>query len=135
MQRPLIRQEFTTMSFTVTTAAQSPTQNLGLTSLIDTFLITVPAAAANSIFLGGDQGVTITTGIELLAGTTTQFKIDHDTRQLYELQNLLKKMTECIAGSAQMEWIPFVCWDMSQIYLVAAANTAISLALFKAVYI
>lgn len=135
MQRPLIRQEFTTMSFTVTTAAQSPTQNLGLTSLIDTFLITVPLTAANSIFLGGDQGVTITSGIELLAGTTTQFKIDHDTRQLYELQNLLKKMAECMAGPSQMEWIPFVCWDMSQIYLVAAANTAISLALFKAVYI
>lgn len=123
------------MSFTVTTAAQSPTASLGLTSLIDSFMITVPLAAANSIFLGFDQGVTVTTGVELLAGTTSNFRIPQD-RQLYEIQNLLIKLVKCFSPNNEpYEDIPFIVWDMSSIFLIATANTVISLALFKAVYI
>lgn len=135
LQRPLLKQEATSMSFVVTTAAQSPTASLGLTSLIDSFMITVPLAAANSVFLGFDQGVTVTTGVELLAGTTSNFRIPQD-RQLYEIQNLLVTIARCLAGENKpFEDIPFIVWDMSSIYLIAAANTTISLALFKAVYI
>lgn len=135
LQRPLLKQEATTLSFVVTTAASSPTPALGLTSLIDSFDITVPSTAANSIFIGFDQGVTTATGLELLAGTTTQFRVNQD-RQLYELQNLLNKMLQCMQGNAGVfEEIPFICWDMSSVFLIATANTTISLGLFKAVYI
>lgn len=136
VQRPLVAQEFTTQAFTVTTAPQSPAQALSITSMIDVFMITVPSTAANSIFLGSSQAMTTATGIELLAGTTVQFRIDHDGRQLYEIQMLLREIAACITGRNQpVEAIPFVVWDMSQVYLVAAANTAISIGLFKAVYI
>lgn len=137
MQRPILKQEATAFAFTVPVAPAAPlAPQWGLTALYDTFVITVPSTAANSVFMGFDAGVIVGTGIELLASTTTQFKVDHDGRQLYELQNLLKRLTDyetCI--SQPMEFIPFVVWDMSQIYVVAAAATAITVAAFKAVYI
>lgn len=137
MQRPLLKQEATAFAFTVPVApAASPAPQYGLTSLIDSFTITVPTTAANSVFLGFDGGVIVGTGIELLAGTTIEFRIEHDGRQIYELQNLVRKLIQHQCGSAgEMEYIPFVCWDMSQIFLVAAAPTAVTMALFKAVYI
>lgn len=135
LQRPILKQEGTTLSFQVTTAAASPNPALGLTSLIDSFVITVPSSAANSVFIGFDQGVTTTTGLELLAGTSSRFTCSQD-RQLYELQNLLIKMLQCMgAMPGQFEDIPFVCWDMSSVFLIAAANTTVSVGLFKAVYI
>src|SRR5262245_48152136 len=136
--RPLIRQEATAFQFTVPVApAASPAPQLSLNSLIDSFLITVPTTAANSVFLGFDAGVIVGTGIELLAGSSVPFRIDQDGRQLYELQHLLMKMAQqigCTVPEIQEE-IPFVCWDMSQIYLVAAAATVITMCIFKAVYI
>jgi hypothetical protein len=138
MERPLLKQDATAFAFTVPVApAASPGQQYPLTALIDTFLVTVPAAAANSVFLGFDQGLIVGTGIELLAGTTVEFRVDHDGRQIYECQNLLTRLVETLCGRpiVPAEQIPFVCWDMSQIYMVAAAPTAITMALFKAVYI
>lgn len=135
LQRPILKQEGTTMAFTVPTVAASPNPAFGLTSLIDSFVITVPSTAANSIFIGFDQGVTTATGLELLLGTSTGFAINQD-RQLYELQNLLIKMVQCMTGHTdQYEDIPFICWDMSSVFLIAAAATPITIALFKAVYI
>src|SRR5262245_8885080 len=96
MERPIIKQEFTTLSFTVTTSAASPNPALGLTSLIDSFVITVPSSAANSVFIGSDQGVTTTTGLEILAGTSQNFRISQD-RQLYELQMVLIEIYKCLS--------------------------------------
>lgn len=134
--RDIIAQQFTTFAFSVPITAAPIAPNLQLTSLIDTFAITVPAAAANSVFLGGDAGVTITTGLELLAGTTTIFTIDHDGRQLYELQYPLKDTRDSVkCTDSQLIEIPFITWDMSQIYLVAVAVTNVTVACFKAMYI
>jgi len=136
VQRPLIAQQFDTFGFTVTTTAQSPTPQLQLNSLVDVFIITVPAAAANSIFLGSTPGVTTATGLEIVAGTSVQFRIDHGGRQLYELQKPsidIEAAVRCM--NIGPEAIPFVCWDMSQVFLVAVAATNISLATFRALYI
>jgi len=138
MNRPVIKQEGNAQAFTVPVAPAAPLMSQsGLTAMIDTFIITVPSTAANSVFLGFNQGVIVGNGIELLIGTTVQFKIDHDTRQLYELQNLLININGGVCGQPvnPKELIPFVVWDMSQIYVVAAAATAITFATFKAVYI
>lgn len=136
--RPLVKQEFTTLAFTVPVAPAAPLMpQAGLGAMIDSFVITVPSTAANSIFLGSDQGVVVGSGIELLPSTTTAFKIDHDTRQLYELQNLLDHLNNGLCGTPvnPKDAIPFVVFDMSNIFVVAAAATAITFAVFKAVYI
>jgi len=138
VQRPIIKQEGDAMQFTVPVAPATPLMpQSGLTTLIDTFLITIPSTAANSVWLGFNQGVIVGNGLELLAGTTVAFKIDHDTRQLYELQSMLIRINNALCGQAitPTDAIPFVAWDMSQIFVVAAAATVISFATFKAVYI
>src|SRR6266496_1652085 len=90
VNRPLVAQEFNSFGFTVNVAPAQPLgANYPITAIIDSFYITVPATAANSIFIGGNPGVIITTGLELIAGTTTGFVIQHDGRQLYELQKPL----------------------------------------------
>lgn len=137
VQRTVLAQQFTTFAFTVPTVAAPLAPSVPINALVDTFIITVPATAANSVFLGSDAGVTITTGLELLAGTTVQFKIDHDGRQLYELQGPLKEVRDAVKCKDSIaDDIPFVVWDVSlSVYLVAAANTTITAALFKAMYL
>jgi len=136
VNRPLLKQEFTTFPLTVQTTGTPVNANMGITAMVDSFMITVPAGTANSVFLGGDQGVTITSGIELLAGTTVQFLINHDGRQQYELQAPLIDIATIVACRDYIpEAIPFVVWDMSSIFLVAVAPTAITVAIFKAMYI
>jgi len=136
-QRPLVKQEGDAFAFAVPVAPAAPlAPQLGLGSMIDSFMITVPAGAANSIFLGFNAGVIVGNGIELLVGTTVNFRIDHDGRQLYEIQNLLTHINNAVCGAPILpyEEIPLVCWDMSQIYVVAAAATNITFATFKTVY-
>jgi len=134
--RPLVAQEFNTFGLTVNVA---PAQPLGpmysITSIIDSFYITVPASAANSVFIGGNPGVTITTGLEIIAGTTVGFIIQHDGRQMYEIQKPLLDIARTMCNVELPEAIPFVVWDLSQIYVVATAATVISVAPFKAMYL
>ena len=135
VQRPLVAQEWATQGFTVNVAPAQPLgPNLGITSMIDSFYITVPAAAANSIFIGGNPAVTTANGLELLAGTTSRFLVSQ-ARQLYELQKPLLDVARTMCNIEHPEAIPFVVWDMSQIYVVAVAATVISFAPFKAMYI
>jgi len=126
------------MSFTVPVAPAAPLMHqASLQSMIDTFMITIPSTAANSVWLGFNAGVIVGNGIELLAGTTVVFKIDNLTRQLYELQSLEERINTALCGIAvtPREMIPYVVWDMSQVYVVASAPVGISFAIFKAVYI
>jgi hypothetical protein len=139
VNRPIIAQQFDTYGLLVTNAAQPLAPQFQITALIDVFIITVPAAAANSVIIGSNAGVTAgppPTGLELIAGTSVLFRIDHDGRQLYELQKPsfdIQEAVKCI--TTQPEAIPFIVWDLSQIFVVAVANTSISFATFKAMYI
>lgn len=136
MQRPLVKQEFTTFSLQVQTVGTPINAAMGITTMIDSVVICVPSGAANSVFLGGDQGVTTTSGLELLAPSLSSFVIDHDGRQLYELQfPLMDLRNGAMCKMDQGDQIPFVVWDLSSMYLVAAAVTTVSIAAFKAVYV
>lgn len=136
MQRNLIKQEFVTFGLDVQVVPTPINAQMGLTAMIDSFLVCVPVAAANSVFMGADAGVTITSGLEILAGTTEGFVIDHDGRQLYELQNpLMDLRNAALCKADQAETIPFIAWDMTQIYLVAVGVTRVSIGCFKAVYV
>lgn len=138
VQRPIIKQEGDALPFTVPVAPAAPLMpQAALTSLIDVFMITIPSTAANSVWLGFNQGVIVGNGIELLAGTTVVFRIDHDTRQLYEVQSLLIRINNALCGQTitPADAIPFVVWDMANVFVVASAATNISFAVFKAVYI
>jgi hypothetical protein len=132
--RPVIRQDFLATSLTVATVPTPLSQSLSLQSLVTSFVISVPTTAANSIFLG-DGGVTITTGFEIPAGSAPAFIIEN-YKQPYELQGPLLGIEEstkhCIADA---DALPFICFDPSQIYLIAAANTTISILFFKEMFI
>lgn len=135
MQRPLLKQEFATFSLSVAINGTPINPNMGLTAMVDTILICIPVAAANSVFLGSDPGVTIVTGLELIAGTTTAFEIKQD-RQLYELQYpLMDIKNSAMCKQDQGEQIPFIAWDVAAMFLVAAAITVVTIAVFKAVYV
>lgn len=135
VQRNLLRQEFTTFALTVQTTAGPINANMGLNTLVDSLILSVPASAANNVFLGGDAGVTILSGIEIVAGSPIQLAILNE-RQLYELQSPLMEMAVvATCRQLQPEAIPFVVWDISQIYLVAAAATPMAVGVFKAMYI
>lgn len=137
MLRPLVAQESTAFTFVVPAApAASPAPQYSLDSMIDSFVVTVPQAAANSVFMGFNPGLIVGNGIELLASTTVAFRIHHEGRQLYEIQRLLKRLVDFqTCQISQEEQIPVVMWDMSQIYMVAAAPTTITMCVFKAVYV
>ena len=132
MPRDILRQDFTTFSFVATTAPQ-PIAQLGVNSMIDTIMFSLPTGAANSVFFGSDASVSITSGIEIAPGSPSILAIVHDGRQLYELQDpLIALQATAQCRDIDPRLIPFVVWDVSQIYLVAAANTTLAIGLFKA---
>jgi|SRR5262249_31466622 len=137
--RNLIAQQFQTFNIPVTTSPQPLNAALQITSMIDSFAITVPAAAANGVVIGPDAGVTAgppPTGLELVVATTTQFRINQEGRQVYELQKPLLNIAQAVGCMPQtFEEIPFVVWDLTNIWIVATAAVTVSVAVFKAVYI
>lgn len=135
-ERPLVRQEFNPYALQVLTTPTPLNSDQALTSsYIDSFAISVPTAAANSVFLGG-QAVTIASGFELVPGSLTQWAIDQGGRQPYELQRpLLKLASFATCKSEFADMIPFMFWDPAQISLIAAANTNIVVALFRSPFV
>lgn len=103
--------------------------------LIDSFILSLDAAAANNVFWGG-PGVTIVNGIEIVAGAgPVEFLIENQN-QHYELQEPIIAIAETLqCAPLPTRSIPFVVWDFSQIYLVAAAITNVRIAPFRSVFI
>lgn len=135
MQRPLLKQDFTTFALSVGVNGTPINSQMQLTAMVDTIAICVPSTAANSVFFGADQGVTTASGLELLPSTTSAFRIAQ-MRQLYELQYPLQDLKNAAMCKVSIgEEIPVIVWDVSQIYLVAAGVTTVSIAVFKAVYV
>lgn len=132
--RPVIRQDFTTLLLTVGTVPTPLNGAFDINSLITSFIIAVPSTAANSVFLG-NGGVTITNGLELLAGTSPVFIIEN-YKQPYEMQGPLIKIEENLKQcEADVDALPFIVWDPSQIFLIAAAATNVSVAFFKEMFV
>lgn len=134
--RPIVRQDFNPFALAVQNVATPLQADQALTSsYIDSFVISVPLAAANSVFLGG-PAVTIATGLELVPGSLTQWALDQGGRQLYEIQKPLLKLTGVATCKAEtQDMIPFIFWDPSQISLVAAAATDIVVCLFRSPFV
>ena len=106
---------------------------------IDSFTLSLDAAAANNVFIG-DQGVTINSGLEIVAGGgPLTFRI-RNQNQHYEIQEPLITLTELIGNCNQNQLppprsIPFRVWDMNQIYLVASAATNIRCTPWRSMFI
>jgi hypothetical protein len=103
--------------------------------LIDSFVVSVDAGAANNVFIGGN-GVTIANGLEIVAGGGPINFVIRNQNQHYELQEPAIAIAEMIGCVGQFpKAIPFIVWDLSQVYLVAAAATNVRIALFRAPFI
>lgn len=133
--RDVVFQPFTTF---VVAVAATPTPifpNQTKADLIDSFALSLDAAAANNVFIG-DQGVTVNSGLEIVKGSGPVNFIINNQRQHYELQEPLIMLTEQLGCRPQTgRSIPFILWDLSQIYLVAAAPTNVRCAPFRSQFI
>lgn len=132
-QRNPIAQEWWPKAFPVganATPLAQGSQQSSIQALYDSILICVPAAAANSVWLG-DSSVNpaLFNGLEILPREKIMLSIVNE-RQLYEIQGPLIDR-DCGAPFA----IPFISWDVSTMYFRAVAPTTIGIILFKAPYI
>jgi hypothetical protein len=126
-ERPVVRQRFFSYALAVA-AAPAVTQVNNDPSLhtnyLNTFIISVPAAGGN-VYLGS-AGVSQATGLELIAGSgPLVFAIDQ-ARQFYEIQDptlQIAAIANCKNPKPQM--IPFVVWDLTQLFLTAPVLTNI----------
>jgi hypothetical protein len=133
--RPTVPQQVDNQVVAVGTAPTPLSSNPALTSAyIDAFLICLYTTAANSVFFG-NGGVTITNGVEIPPGVSVQFAISNE-RELYELQTPLELAAAALTcQTVDHKLIPFVYWDLSQLFLVAAAATNVVVMPFKRAYV
>lgn len=120
--RPVVVQPFNPQVLAVA-ITPTPLSSLQLqNAYIDSLLITVYSTAANSIFLG-NQAVTVTNGIEIPAGVTISLEISNE-RPLYELQQPLNEIdAKVLCKNVKGFDVPFAYWDLTQMFLIAAAPT------------
>ncbi len=128
--REITRQEFLSIGLTVLvtpTRLSSGAQQSAIQLMYETIAFSNPFAGVNSsVWIGGaNVSATLKNGQEVISGGTVVWRIRNE-RQLYEIQGPI------VDKSCQVpELIPFMAWDVSQIYLVAAVQTTIGVTLFK----
>ena len=131
--RPLIEQNFTQFALTVGVVATPIGPAFSQAAMIDSFVVCLPAAAANEIYFG-DESVTVKTGLEIGIGLSVTFATDN-LRQLYELQNaILRFFSLWIRQSVMADMIPFAVWNLSRCFLVATAPTTARIIIFRSPY-
>jgi hypothetical protein len=132
-KRPVLQQRFLPFALLVgigPTPLNTSWQQANLSGLYDSFLISVPKAAANGVFLGDASiSAALNNGLEILPGIPINLSI-YNERQLYEVQSPLVD-----PGCMVPESIPFVAWNPAEIYLAAIAPTSIGVILFQAAYL
>ena len=133
--RPILSQPLITLTVAVGLTPTPIVSQGDKTSLVESFIISVDTSAANSVFLG-DQGVTINSGIEIVAGAgPVNFAILNQAQQ-YDTQLPLIALGEMLGCIPQQPFaIPFIIWDLSQIYLVAAAPTNVRVLPFRSQFV
>ena len=133
--RPILTQPFPTfiVAVQVTPTPIMPSQTRA--DLINSFVVSVAAAAANNVFIG-DQGVTVNSGLEIIAGGgPIRFTIT-DERMKYELLfPMLAGLQSYQCRVNEGYGVPFIIWDLSQIFLVAPAITNVRVAAFRSQFI
>lgn len=140
LDRPLVTQQFRTFPVTLVGAAAAvPLDPNGQKqNLITTFSISNPSGGG-SIFIG-NAGVTAAgganPGFEVQSGTAPAFKVIQEGRQLYELQVPLSQLLQVAnCTNASLEKIPFVVFDMSQIFAFSAVNITFTVITFQQMYL
>lgn len=103
--------------------------------LIASFGISVPAAAANNVFIG-NIAVSLTNGLEIVKGAgIVLFRIINQNVQ-YDIHSEVNPAVEnALCQPIPIQSIPFIVWDVTQISLIATAPTAISFVLFRSQFI
>jgi len=130
-QRQTIAQEWTTIPFGVTAVAQPISGSLGPSSLITTLIFSVPITAANSVFIGPNSGVSLTNGLEIPAGSPQEIRINNE-RELVEIESpMLDLLLALTCRRVQSDTVPIITWDVSNIWIIATGNTAITIGIFK----
>lgn len=132
--RPLLFQPIVSRVVVVGTAPVSLDPIGNINQMVGTFAVSVPTGAVNCFI--GDSNVTITSGLEIVAGAgAVEFAIE-DERMLYELMNPNMKMAEILGCQPfNPTDIPLVLWDLSQVYVVAAAASTIAVNTFKTQFV
>jgi hypothetical protein len=135
INRPVLFQPFSSFILPV---AVTPTPMVTIpnkSDLIDSFIVSVDAGAANNVFMG-DGNVSVNTGIEIVAGGgPVNFVIENQDQQ-YELQIPLMDVARTLQCQTQQPFaVPFIVWDCAQIYFVAAAATNIRIMLFRSQFV
>lgn len=140
-QRDLVTQTFRTFPITLVAAAAAVPldPNGNKQQLITSFGISNPAASGGSIYIG-NQGVTDPTGanpgFEIQAGTAPFFREFQEGRQLYELQALLAPIAEQLnCANVGLERIPFVVFDLSQMFVFSLVAVTFTVITFPTMYL
>lgn len=132
-ERPLIEQNFTQFALTVGIVPTPIGPAFSQAAMVDSFVICLPAAAANEVYFG-DESVTIATGLEIGIGLSVTFATDN-MRQLYELQMpMLRYLGVLFRQLVLADMIPFTVWNLSRTFLVATAPTTVRVIIFRSSY-
>lgn len=140
-ERPLVSQQVISFPLTVPGAGSAIqiSQTLTKKDLITTFGVSNPAAGS-SVYLGnaGVSAAGANQGFEIPAGTAPYFRTFQEDRQLYELQSLLSVIVRGLnCTMPEMEKIPFICFDLSQLFLFSgnAAGSQVTILAFPQAYL
>lgn len=132
-KRTILAQRFINFALTVgvvPTPLNTSFQQANISGLYDSMILSLKKAAANPIYWGGaNVNVALGNGLEILPGVPIQLAIQNE-RQLYEIQAPLVDR-DCVVAEA----IPFIVWDVSNVFLVAVAPTTLAVVLFSAPYL
>ncbi|MCI0618942.1 hypothetical protein L0244_38710 [bacterium] len=133
--RSILYQPFTTFVIAVAVTPTPIFPQQTKTDMIDSFVLSLDAAAANNVFIG-DQGVTIASGLEIVAGGGPLNFVIRNQPMHYEVMYPTLEIAKTLqCQDTQGYGVPFVVWDLSQIYLVAAAATNIRCTPFRSQFI
>lgn len=128
--RPIMYQPIVSLTVAVGVVPTPIDANGNINQLINSFAISVPTGAAN-VFFGG-VNVTVTSGLEIVAGAgPVQFLIQ-DERMKYELLYPAINISEVLQCKSTGQFdIPLVVWDLSQVFLIGTVATNVAVATFK----
>jgi hypothetical protein len=130
--RPAVIQRAMNFQLSVTTV---PQPLLNQPFYCETIVLDVVSSAANSVFFGFNSAVTSSSGMELRAGQPIALRTENQ-RELWELQRSLEYLAALMARDRGLEppapfKSPRVVFNAADLYVVAAATTALAVVLFQ----
>jgi len=137
INREIVYQPFESFSVSVLTTPTPLNTSIQFTKmdLIDSFVVSVDAAAANNVFIGG-PGVSLTSGLEIVRGAGPVEFVIENQKQHYEIQEPVISITETLQCTPkEPRSIPFIVWDLSQVSMIAVAVTNVRVATFRSMFI